>query len=58
MAKKKTFKEWMNEVDKILEAKTGFGSIDLADTNYSEMYEEGKTPKGAATKALKFNSFF
>jgi hypothetical protein len=50
---KKTFAEWMAAVDAALLKKCGMDSRDLADICYSDLYEDGGTPGGAATKAIK-----
>ena len=53
---KRSFEEWKNEVDRVLEEKTGMTSSDLPDINYYGLWEEGVSPKSAALKAKK-NAF-
>ena len=54
MAKVKlSFEEWMKAVDAALVAKCGIASSDLPDCPYSQWFEDGKTPTGAAAKAIK-----
>jgi len=50
---KKTFEEWMKEVDRAVKTKADLSVHDLPDCPFSDWYTDGKTPKGAATKALK-----
>jgi hypothetical protein len=50
---KKTFAEWMHEVDKAVSAKAGLSVYDLPDMCFSDWYADGATPKQAAGKALK-----
>lgn len=53
MAAKKSFNEWMREVDSIIDNKIGLSSADLPDQAYMDMWENGKSAKSAAAKALK-----
>lgn len=54
MAKvKKTFEQWLKEVDAALVAKCGLGYNDLPDCPYSDWYENGKTAKSAAAAAYR-----
>lgn len=50
---KKTFEEWMRAVDVAIAARVGLGSSDLPDCPYRDWYEDGKTPAGAASAAIK-----
>jgi hypothetical protein len=50
---KKTFKEWMDEVNKLLEAKCGLSADDLPDVCYRDMYDAGKRPSTAANAAWR-----
>ncbi len=50
---KKTFAQWMREVDAILENKCGLSHQDLPDIPYRDMYDAGKGPKAAANRAWK-----
>lgn len=51
--KKKTFNEWMKEVNALLIKKTGMDSGDLADVCYRDMYDRGERPARAANAAIK-----
>lgn len=53
---KKTFKEWMKEVDQILSSKYGFCVNDIPDVCYRDMYDSGNSPKTAADVAWR-NAF-
>lgn len=53
MAAKKSFNEWMREVDSIIDNKIGLSSADLPDQAYMDMWENGKSAKSAAAKALR-----
>jgi hypothetical protein len=50
---KKSFAQWMQEVDSIISAKIGLSSADLPDLAYMDMWENGKSAKSAAAKALR-----
>jgi hypothetical protein len=50
---KKTFAQWMREVDSIIENKIGLSSADLPDQAYMVMWEDGKSAKSAAAKAIR-----
>jgi hypothetical protein len=50
---KKTFEQWMKEVDNILARTVGLTSLDLPDCCYRDWYDDGMTPKSAASKAKK-----
>lgn len=50
---KKTFAEWMREVDRAVSAKAGLSVYDLPDMCFSDWYADGFSPKQAATKAIK-----
>ena len=52
---KKTFAEWMNAVEAILERRLGLSSADLSDCCYSDWYEDGMSPGEAATHAIHEN---
>jgi len=49
----KAFKAWMVKVDEALVAKCGLCSADLPDWDYWSAWEDGASPKGAATQAYK-----
>lgn len=50
---KMKFEEWIRLVDTILYESIGLNSHDLPDIDYWNMYNSNKTPKGAASKAIK-----
>lgn len=50
---KKTFEEWLKEVDREVKAVVGMSYQDLEDCPYSDWYESGKSAKSAAKKAIK-----
>ncbi len=51
---KPTFEQWMKKVDEIIANKLGgLTSSDLADVCYIVWFEDGVTPKGAASRAIK-----
>lgn len=52
---RKSFEVWMKEVDAILAKRLcGLTSADLMDCMYCDWHEEGVTPKGAASRAIKY----
>lgn len=53
---KKTFEQWMSEVDQAVISKTGLSVHDLADCPFMDWWEDGKTAKGAASRAIKMMS--
>lgn len=50
---KKTFEQWMKEVDSRLVNSIGLTSLDLPDCPYRDWYEDGVTPRSAAARAKK-----
>lgn len=52
----KNFDVWMKAVNQQLILICGMSSDDLADCPYSDWWEDGMSVKGAARKAIKFNS--
>jgi hypothetical protein len=53
MSQKQTFDEWLEQVDRLLVAKTGMDHDDLPDYCYRRMYDD-RTPVGvAARRAIK-----
>lgn len=50
---KKTFEEWMKEVDYQLAVLCCMGSEDLPDCCYRDWYDDGVSPKSAAKRAMK-----
>lgn len=50
---KKTFEQWMNEVDYAVEQEVGCDTRDLPDCCYRDWYDEGATPLQAAKRAIK-----
>lgn len=54
MKRKKTFSQWMKEVDAFIEEKLPcMGSADLRDQPYALWYEDGVSSKTAANRAIK-----
>lgn len=53
MAKKTSFEAWLAKVDAIIRQRTGLTLRDLPDCPYQDWYADGKTPAGAASKAIK-----
>lgn len=54
---KRTFEEWMNQVDIYLDATVGLTHNDLADCCYRDWYDDGVSPKVAAKRALANEGF-
>ena len=50
---KKTFEQWMLDVDQAVLSKAGVSVHDLPDCPFMDWYEDGKTAKGAASRAIK-----
>jgi hypothetical protein len=55
---KRSFEQWMADVDRCLEQKCGLTHEDLPDWGYYDAYDDGMTPKGAAIKAIKASDEF
>lgn len=53
---KKTFEQWMSEVNKHLIATVGMSSDEIDDANYAAWYDDGVSPKTAAKRAIKLAS--
>ncbi len=53
---KKSFEDYMKEVDAILSRRVGLTSSDLPDCMYCDWHEDGVSPKSAAAKAIKYAS--
>lgn len=53
MKRKKTFSQWMKEVDAFIEEKLGMDSEELRDQPYDLWYEDGVSSKTAANRAIK-----
>jgi len=51
------FNAWMQQVDDVLVAICGIGSMDLIDAPYAEMFEDGLSPLQAAQEALEANGY-
>jgi hypothetical protein len=50
---KKTYKEWLQEVDNEVVALCGMGMSELPDYLYSESYNKGKSSKATAKAVIK-----
>lgn len=48
-----TIESWLQAIDAILLDRIGLTHMDLPDCCYADWYEDGVTPKGAASKAIK-----
>lgn len=53
--KRKTFDNWMAEVESHLERLCSMSSDDMADCCYEDWYLNGVTPLQAAKTAIKYN---
>ena len=53
MKTKKTFEQWLKEVDEAVQAKCYLSIHDLPDCPYHDWYDDGKTVKGAASAAVR-----
>jgi len=47
------FDKWMKDVDRILINYCGLSHEDLPDVCYADMYDDGRSPKGAAGVAIR-----
>jgi hypothetical protein len=54
MAQKLSFDEWMKAIDGIFFDRFGLSHDDLPDVCYGDMYDDGKSPKGAAAVAVRY----
>jgi Family of unknown function (DUF5419) len=50
---KKSFDQWMKEVDTAIAKKSGVTSADLPDCCYRDWFDDGVRPAGAASRAIK-----
>ncbi len=50
---KRTFEEWMAEVNKVVEARVGLSTYDLPDCCYRDWYDSGVSVKSAAARAIR-----
>lgn len=50
---KKTYEQWMAEVDREINKRVGLSSHDLSDVCYYDWYENDVTPARAAARAIK-----
>lgn len=54
MSRKKSFQQWMQEVDSFISQMVcGLDSMDLRDQPYDLWYEDGVSSKTAANRAIK-----
>lgn len=53
MKTKLTFEQWLREVDRAVVAKVGLSYQDLPDCCYRDWYDQGVSPKGAASRAIR-----
>ena len=47
-----TFKQWMKRVDRLLESALGLSSMDLVDQCWRDMFDDGITPREAASDII------
>jgi hypothetical protein len=50
---KKTYDEWMAEVNRIVGEKVGLSTDDLPDCCYRDWYDNGVSARAAASRAIK-----
>jgi hypothetical protein len=50
---KKTFEQWLKEVDQHIRNSIGVGYLELPDCCYYQWYENYVSPKTAARRAIK-----
>lgn len=50
---KKTFEQWMKEVDTNIKKGVGLCHLDLPDCPYADWYSDGVRPTTAAKRAIK-----
>ena len=50
---KKSFEEWMKDVDAAVSARIGLSVHDLADCCFRDWYDAGVSAKSAASRAIK-----
>ena len=48
-----TFKQWMREVDSILESNLGIGYMDLVDQCWRDMFDDGLSPGEATSDIIR-----
>lgn len=49
---KLTFKQWMKRVDRLLKSALGLSSTDLSDKCWRDMFDDGITPREAASDII------
>ena len=49
----RTFAQWMDAVDRVLESRIGFSSGDLEDWMWRDSFEAGDSPRDAALSFLE-----
>ena len=47
------FTEWMRQVDKAIEKRTGMVSADIDDFCYRDCFDDGRTPASTASAAIR-----
>ena len=50
---KKTFEQWIKEVDTAIKKAVGLSHLDLPDCPYQDWYTDGVRPTTAAKRAVK-----
>jgi hypothetical protein len=51
---KRTFEQWMLLVDTLITERCGLSAYDLPDQCYRLWYDEGVSPKTAASRAMRY----
>ena len=51
------FKNWMNEVDQIIDGICGLSYLDLPDICYRDLFDSGCDPEEAAIEALEYAGY-
>jgi hypothetical protein len=49
----RTYEQWFQEVDRLVQRLIGLGADDLPDWNYRDAYDDGVTPSRAAARAIR-----
>lgn len=50
---RKSFEDWLKDVDAIIQARTGLSREDLPDIDYHSIYSDGKNALTAANRAIR-----
>ena len=55
---KQSFQAWLDKVSNVIQRETGLGVFDLADQPYHDWYDDGYTPREAASEALENEGYY